>query len=286
MTTHLPVINTENVLEVTPPESPPVKKHVSYSELVCWLECSYRHFLKYIKKIDLDGPSVHTEFGHTMHDMGEVYLRTRVMPDPEEAKVKLTELFTKYNFEYKDKEFQDTIAPIAAEIPGFLDEHFKDWKYIGAEDKLYEAAGVQDDFFFKGFIDGIIQVPKSSRLKRAKPDEMEYWIIDWKTTGWGWTMEKKTDKKKILQLAFYKHFWAKKLGIDPKEIRCGFILLKRTPAKDKPRCELVAVSIGEKTINDALNDLGRMIGSVKKKFMNKNRNSCKFCVYKGTAHCT
>lgn len=276
---HLPVLSEDNLL-------PPVKKHVSYSEIVVWLECSYRHYLKYIKKIDLDGPSVHTEFGHVIHDSNEGYLKTKVMRSAEEARAELVALFEKHNLSGPEKEFHDVIAPILEEVPRFMEETFKDWEFIGSEEKLYEESIVHEDMYFKGFIDGIIRVPKSSRLKRAKPDEYEYWIIDWKTTGWGWDLKKKTDKNKILQLVFYKHFWAKKLGIDLKDIRCGFVLLKRTPAKGKPRCELVPVSIGEKTIQNAVDTLSLMIGSVKKNFRSKNRNACRFCVYKGTEHCS
>lgn len=284
---HLPVININSVLEedAVGPLLPTGKRHVSYSELVCWLECSFRHYLKYIKKVDLDGPSVHTEFGHVLHDMNEKFLKTRVMPSAVEARKELTELYTKFNLNGSENEFHDTIAPITEEIPQFMDQTFKDWEFIGSEEKLYENSGVHEDQFFKGFIDGIVKVPKSSRLKRAKPGEFEYWIIDLKTTSWGWDFKKKTDKNKILQLALYKHFWSKKLGIDLKDIRCGFLLAKRTPAKGKPRCELVAVSVGEKTIENALDNLGRMIGSVKKNLRSKNRNSCLYCVYKQTEHC-
>ena len=75
---------------------------------------------------------------------------------------------------------------------------------------------------FKGFIDGIIKVPKKRGTGHV------YWIIDWKTSGaWGWRRDKKQDLGMTAQLILYKHFWAKKHNIDLKDIRCGFILLKR-----------------------------------------------------------
>lgn len=282
MTVHLPVLQpqTEQVQEGA------VKKHVSYSELAVWMDCAFKHKLKYITKIDLDGPSVHTEFGHVIHDICEEYLKTKTLPSSfDEKREELTNLFTKFNLKGNPKEFQDVLEPIALEVPGFLDENFKDWEYIGAEEKLYESVGVQNDMFFKGFIDGIIRVPKSSRLKRAKPDDYEYHLLDWKSSSWGWDFKKKTDPKKIMQLALYKHFWGTKLGIPLKEIRTGFVLLKRTPLKGKTRCELVSVSIGELTIQKALDTLSKMIGSVKKGFCAKNKNSCKYCVYKSTSFC-
>jgi len=285
MSNLLPVLQ-ENDIAVEQP-----KKHVSYSELVTWLDCSWKHFQKYIQKIKLDSQSEHTEFGHVMHEALQTFLGTRVMPSSETVIENLKEAFAKYNISVKEKEFHDTVEPILAEVPQFLTETFGDWEYIAAEEQLYEAVMVQEDRFFKGFIDGIVKIKKSARLKRAKPDEYEYWIVDWKTCAWGWTMEKKTDRKKTMQLAFYKHFWSKKLGIPFEDIKCGFILLKRTPAKDKEtgktksRIELVPVSVGPKTMQAALDDLGRMLGSVKKGFKTKNRNSCTYCEYKNTEHC-
>lgn len=262
------------------------KKHISYSELTVWDQCSFRHKLKYIDKIALDKPSVHTEFGRTLHDMLENYLEHRVMPDVEASKTKLDELLALYDIETNRTEFHDTIGPIVAEVPNFLETHFKGWEYIAAEQSLYESIAGHEDKFFKGFIDGIIRIPKSSRLpKTAKPGEYEYWIIDWKTCSWGWDMAKKTDVTKTRQLALYKHYWSKKLGIPLTEIRCGFVLLKRTPRKGGERCELVSVSVGEKTIQNALDLIDKMLFSTKKRLFAKNKKECRFCEYAKTIHC-
>lgn len=271
MTVKLPVLSED-------------KKHISYSEVSTWIECAWRHKLKYLDKIDLDHSTVHTEFGRVTHDMLEHYLRSGEMPDLDQARQKLVETFAAGNITVEsEKEWHDTLPQFAAEVPVFMQETFKDWQFIGAEDKLYETIEGHT-LLFKGFLDGIIRVPKTSRLKSAKPGEYEYWIIDWKTTSWGWGMDKKTDPKKILQLAFYKYFWSKKLGIDPKEIRCGFVLLKRT-AKAGKKVELVAASIGEKTIENGLQIIDKMLFSIKKGLTPKNRNSCKWCPYLNTEHC-
>jgi hypothetical protein len=86
------------------------------------------------------------------------------------------------------------------------------------------------------------------------------------------------------QLILYKHFWAKKHNIDLKDIRCGFVLLKRAGKKGKV-CELVKVSVGPKTLNRGIKIMKNMINSVNKKLFLKNRNSCKFCPYYKTKHC-
>jgi len=126
----------------------------------------------------------------------------------------------------------------------------------------------------------VLKVPK----KRGKG--YEYWIIDWKTAGaWGWRRDKKQDLGMTAQLILYKHFWAKKHNIDLKDVRCGFVLLKRGGKKGKV-CELVKVSVGPKTYAKGVKLMRSMISSVSKGMYLKNRNSCKFCQFHQTEHCT
>jgi hypothetical protein len=261
------------------------KEHISFSELSVWEKCHFKHKLKYLDNIRLDKPNEYTEFGHVIHEMLEQYLKTRVMPSVEDTKKELVECFTKHSIVVPNKEFLDVIEPISKEIPQFLEEKFRGWEFIDAESSLYENIAKHEGKFFKGFIDGIIRIPKSSRLKRCNPEELEYHLLDWKSCSWGWDLKKKTDPQKIRQLALYKHYWSEKLKIPLKEIRCGFVLLKRTPAKGKPRCELVSVSIGDKTIANGLKLIDNMLFSVEKRIFSKNRLDCKYCEYHKTKHC-
>ena len=96
-----------------------------------------------------------------------------------------------------------------------------------AEEDLYETIETKD-ILFKGFIDGVIKVPK----KRGKG--FEYWIIDWKTAGsGGWRSDKKQDFMMQLQLVLYKYYWSKKHNIPHNEIKCAFITLGRGAKKGK-----------------------------------------------------
>ena len=77
------------------------------------------------------------------------------------------------------------------EVNEFLDKEFPGWECFEAEEQLYEPIeDLKEPLSFKGFIDGVLKVPK----KRGKGHE--YWIIDWKTAGaWGWRRDKKQDEK-------------------------------------------------------------------------------------------
>lgn len=259
---------------------PTGKPHISFSEYRDWKDCSYRHKLKHVNKIDLGKPGPLLDFGTAVHAACEQFLKTRTM-DASIATKMIASVWEK-NSELKGFEpatssvFQQEAINILADVPAFMEETFPGWEYIDAEHQLYETIEGHPHAF-KGFIDGII------RAKNKKKDLV--WLIDWKTTSWGWDMRKKTDETVRTQLVLYKTFWSQKMGVDPKDVRCGFVLLKRS-AKPNQHCELVQTSVGEVTSNRSLKVINNMLSSVKKGIALKNRSSCTYCEYHKTEHCT
>lgn len=255
---------------------PTGKSHVSYSELSNWQACSYRHKLRYVDGIDLFKPSVYVDFGTAIHSACENYLKTRVM----NTKI-ATEIIEK---EWEAKGFYDKnkwlmIAEgILKDIPAFFDKTFPGWEYVSAEESLFEDIKQHEGISFKGFIDGVIKT-KDSKGKD------KWWILDYKTCSWGWHRKKKQDFMVAAQLIFYKNYWAEKRNIPVKDIRCGFVLLKRD-GKNGRRCELFPISVGPKTTKRALKIVDNMLMSVRRGTAIKNRNSCKWCDYYQTEHCT
>jgi hypothetical protein len=163
-------------------------------------------------------------------------------------------------------------------LPLYFDEIFGEWEAVEAEEYLYEDIEGKD-IKFKGFIDAVI------KTKDKKGKEI-YWIIDYKTAPkYGWRREKKQDILMTAQLILYKHFWSRKHSVPLKDIRCGFILLKRGSKPDRV-CELVTVSVGPKTLSRGLKMMNSMISSVRRGLFLKNRGSCRWCQYKDTEHCT
>jgi len=274
------------------PILPTGKSHVSFSEVKCWKECSWRHKLLYVDKIDVFHPSPFLDFGTAVHEGCETLLETKEV-DRKKILKDVTDAWETHGFDdpewVKNQPGWYKYAPVDEwcrwaenmwnDIPAFLDKTFPDWEIVKAEEELRED--IEDsDVKFKGFIDAIIKVPK----KRG--EGKEYWILDWKTAqSYGWRREKKQDILMTSQLILYKHFWAKKHNIPLKDIRCGFILLKRGAHPGKV-CELVKVSAGPKSIDRAIKMMRSMIKMVKKQFNLKNRNSCKFCDFKDTQYCT
>lgn len=260
---------------------PTGKPHVSFSEIRDWKECGYRHKLKHVQKIDLGKPGPFMDFGTAVHSACEKFLRTRVM-DAAIATDAIRKSWEKNagieGFEpEKLQGFLNEADGILADVPSWLEETFPGWVFIDAEHLLYEPIEGQEQAF-KGFIDGVIS------CKGPRGNDL-VWLLDWKTTSWGWDVRKKGDDLVRAQLVLYKNFWSTKTDTDPKVVRCGFVLLKRS-AKPGKHCELVTASVGDVTTGRSLTVVNNMLSSVKKGIALKNRNSCQYCDYHNTEFCT
>jgi len=276
-------------------EFPTKKNHVSFSEIKCWKECSWRHKLLHIDKINIFEPSPYLDFGTAVHEGCEQYLKTKSMDSKHHDKLlrDITEAWKKYGFD--DPEWVDRqpgwykYHPVSvwcewaknmwSDVPKFLEDTFPGWECFDAEEMLYETV-TDKDINFKGYIDGVIKVPKK------KGEGYNYWIIDWKTAqSYGWRRSKKQDILMTAQLILYKYFWSRKHDIPLGDIRCGFVLLKRG-GKPGKICELVTVSVGPKSLERGTKILNNMVYSVRGGMFLKNRDSCKYCQFKDTDHCT
>lgn len=260
---------------------PTGKKHISFSEITDWIDCSWRHKLKHIEKIDLFENSEHLEFGTLMHDSIEHFLKTNEPFNFEKIKEQAKEKLLQFDKFKEDQKLLTTwiesTEVILSEFPDWLQKTFNNVEIVDAEHQLQETLEKKSNREFKGFIDGIFKCvnPKSGKI--------EYWICDYKTCENGWTTDKKNDPNKQMQMLLYKSFWARKTGTDPDLIHCAWILLKRTSKKE--HIELVIVKSDEKQVNEALGTMYRMVSSLEKKIFIKNRNSCRFCPYLNTQHC-
>ena len=252
--------------------------HVSYSEIKLWNECSHKHKLQYIDKIDGFKGNLHTAFGTAIHSVCERGLLDGNL-DREECFVNA---FTEELNSLKNKEVEiDEVLleqmlgqyePIITHFEEELYDYFGDFELISTEEKLYEDIEGQD-IKFKGFIDLVVKTPDG-----------KYHILDWKTTGWGWNSRKKSDKIINYQLTLYKIFWAQKNDIPLNMIETHFGLLKRTAKKNN--IEIFRATSGPIKIRNALTFLEKAVINIKRGFSIKNRLACKYCDFYKTEHCT
>jgi len=144
------------------------KKHVSFSEIKDWIECSYRHKLKHIDKLSEFDGSVYTAFGTAVHASCEEYIKTRVMKY-ELAIAEISREWDRLGFESKSLWIQKAVD-VLQKVAGWLDNVFPGWEAIDAEELLYDPIPGSDhqNVSFKGYIDAIIKY------------KGKYILIDWK----------------------------------------------------------------------------------------------------------
>ena len=253
---------------------PTGKETISFSELSIWGNCSFKHKLKYIDKIDLEKDNEFPVFGKAIHASCENFLQTRIMD-----KLICIEYLKKEWIKLAFENVEDWIKiaeNVLEEIPDFLNKNFPNWEYVSAEEQLYEPIKGFEHIKFKGFIDAIIKVKDENGLD-------VYWIIDWKTATF-WSKYKKSDPLVRSQLVYYKNLWSVKKNIPIKQIKCAFILLKRKGTKGK-LCELVPVSAGTLSSDRAFYSIENMVYALNNGRFLKNKINCKFCPYAETSYC-
>lgn len=262
-----------------------VGKHISYSEWKNWHICPHYHKLTYIDKVTQFQGNIFTAFGKALHTVCELTLTSpekyrgsgtiealvkeqflkelKALPEDEQQRAKR---------DFKLKEWLVSGIEIIPDLYRCLTEKFgklgEDWEVLAAEEQLYEPITefTEAEKNFKGFIDLVVMSKKDKKVH----------LIDWKTCSWGWKREKKSDTILSYQLVYYKHFWSRKYDVDPKDVDCHFVLLKRT-AKAGKKAEFVRVTAAKKRTTDALNTLTKALHNINKKNYIKNRTACTDC---------
>jgi len=256
--------------------------HISFSELVTWKLCPYKHKLMYIDKLREFHGNEFTSFGTAIHDVcesamlnEEVDMQEMFLSCMDKEISSLRKKGTPINEKLLTDLVDQGIRLVTYVMPG-VKQNFGSYKVISTEEKLMVPTDMSENYNFKGFIDLVIQT-----------DDGKYHVIDWKTCSWGWDLKKKTDPMITYQLTLYKHFFAKKHKIDPKMVETHFALLKRT-AKDN-NVEIFRVTSGARKTKNALTLLEKAIYNIKAKTQIKNRLSCRLnneCEFLHTKYCT
>ena len=249
--------------------------HISFSALKDWNYCAWYHKLTRIDKIGAFTGNAYTAFGNAIHEVCEKKLLKEEV-DENDLFIRRFEHFLGELDEEQDaklvEEMRSQGKAILPEIEDALADYFGEYEVLGSEIPLDEKIEDEDEYVFKGFIDGVV----------ATPDGKVH-IFDWKTCSWGWDAKRRNAPMTTYQLTLYKHYFAQKMDIDPKNIETHFALLKRTSKKD--RVEFFRVTSGPRKTENALKLLKKALYNIKNKRYIKNRLSCKFCVFNKTEHC-
>jgi hypothetical protein len=251
--------------------------HISYSELKDWKFCPFYHKLTRVDKIDGFKGNEYTAFGSALHSVCEKKLLHEELNEGffvQELEKNISELEGDVDTKLVNQ-MVDQGNKIIPEIDTALEEYFEEYEVMSVEMALMEDIEDEIGYKFKGFIDAIV----------ATPDGKIH-IFDWKTCSWGWDRKKRSDPMITYQLTLYKHFFCKKMNVDPKDVETHFALLKRTAKKE--HIEFFRVTSGPKKTQNALKLLKTALYNIKNKRYIKNRLSCTGgygCKFYKTEHC-
>ena len=244
---------------------PTGKGHISFSEVKAWAECPFRHYLMYVEKINTYNDNPYADFGTTIHNAIEEFLNGKAF-DLDDINKKLDEIWDKGGYDTPEY------------IKGVEEDRASNgWKYTheSLDDYKSSAKNIIGDF----------ELFMNETFPGWEPISAEVELYDWKTTGkTGWFYKKKKEFLSLAQVGLYKNYWASKFGIPVKDIKAGYVFLKRG-AKPGKTCELLEVAATPKFLEKTNTLVKKMITNVQNGVKLKNYNNCTFCPYKGTEHC-
>ena len=272
-------------------QSPSKNKHISYSSISTYNKCPKLWELQYLRNAVPFTQNIYTCFGTAMHETIQEWL-TVMYHD----KVKAANDINLHKLLYANlvKAYKQGLAINGSHFstPEELTQFWLDGKHIldyltkkraayfstktmmlaGVETLLYQE--IKPGVMFKGLIDLVFYHPVNDT----------WTIMDIKTSTSGWRDNQKKNPNLTAQVVLYKDYWGRKNNIKLSNIQCGFVLLKKVKTVGKS-CQLIKVSSGPKTLEKSAKLVSSMISTVSKGMHLKNRDSCMFCEFKGTAHC-
>ena len=254
-----------------------MKPHISFSELKDWNTCPFYHKLKHVEGLKGFVGNEYTAFGTAIHTICE----NKLLQKQSDEQLFLSEFEKQIKILEDDSvelrsELVNTLRGQAAKIIPLiqpaLEKYFNEgYEVLETEEQLMVQIPEQDKKF-KGFIDAVFRTPDG-----------KIHIVDWKSCSWGWDARKRSDPMVVYQLVLYKHFYALKHDIDPKQIETHFALLKRTAKNNN--VEFFRVTSGPKRVDNALKLLKNALYNIASKRYMKNKLSCTRCDFHKTHHC-
>lgn len=272
---------------------------ISYSSYSTYQTCNHKWYLKYVKDLDPNPPTIFTTFGTAIHETIQNYLDILYNKSEIEANaIDIEEYFCdrfreNYQLDYKENKNEHFSSPEE------MNEFFGDGKEIlkwfkTHRDKYFSTnkiklLGVElplmvkmnKFIYFKGYIDFVLYNEIDDTIT----------IFDIKTSTRGWNKEKK-DEVKLSQLLLYKEFFAKQYDVDVDKIEVEYFIVKRkiydksefviprvqsfSPANGKNKRKKVMEGLGD-FVNSCYDEQGNMIEKEYKK--NPSKDNCKYCFF-------
>ena len=214
------------------------EKSISFSQLQMYSECPKKWSLQYKEGYKQFTSTIHTVFGTALHEVIQHYLTVFYEQSSTKAdQINTSEMFEdklreEYTKQYKSndkqhfsspdelREFYDDGIEIIRDFAKNKTKHFskRGWYLIGVEVPIVLNPHPKlTNIVYQGFLDAVLYHEPTNTI----------YIIDFKTSTWGWGDKEKKNELKQFQLLLYKKYFSDHFNFPIDNIKVEFFIVKR-----------------------------------------------------------
>jgi hypothetical protein len=214
------------------------EKSISFSQLQMYSECPKKWSLQYKEGFKQFTSTIHTVFGTALHEVLQHYLTVLYEQSRTKAdQINTSEMFEdklreEYTKQYKSNNKQHFSAPdelrefyedgveIIRDFAKNKNKHFskRGWYLIGVEVPIVlNPHPKYPNIVYQGFLDAVLYHEPTDKI----------YIIDFKTSTWGWGDKEKKNEIKQFQLLLYKKYFSDHFNFSIDNIKVEFFIVKR-----------------------------------------------------------
>ncbi len=284
------------------------EKSISFSQLSMYSECPKKWSLQYKEGFKQFSSTIHTIFGTALHEVIQHYLTVYYDQNGTAAdKINTSEMFEdvfreEYAKQYKSnnkqhfstpielREFYDDGVEIIRDLAKNRGKHFskRGWYLIGCEVPLVLNPHPKlPNVVYQGFLDAVLYHEPTNKI----------YIIDFKTSTFGWGDKEKKNEIKQFQLLLYKKYFSEHFNFPLENIEVEFFIVKRKLyesedfvikriQKFKPASGKIKMKKAEQAMLNFIEEAFDQNGFKQVEHQPKINNNCKYCPFHKTHLCS
>jgi len=284
------------------------EKSISFSQLQMYSECPKKWSLQYKEGFKQFTSTIHTVFGTALHEVLQHYLTVLYEQSGTKAdQINTSEMFEdklreEYTKQYKSNNKQHFSAPdelrefyedgveIIRDFAKNKNKHFskRGWYLIGVEIPIVLNPHPRyPNIVYQGYLDAVLYHEPTNKI----------YIIDFKTSTWGWGDKEKKNEIKQFQLLLYKKYFSDhfKFPIDNIEIEFFIVKRKLRESEDfvikriqkfKPAAGKIKIKKAEDAMLNFIEEAFDQEGFKQVEHQPKINDNCKWCPFYKTHLCS
>jgi hypothetical protein len=284
------------------------EKLISFSQFQMYSDCPKKWSLQYREGHKQFNSTIHTVFGTALHETLQHYLTVFYEQSGAEAdRINTSEMLEdtlreEYKKQYKSNNKQHFVSP--EELREFYEDgvemirdfsknkakHFskRGWYLIGCEIPItLNPHSNYNNIVYQGYLDAVLYHEPTNKI----------YIIDFKTSTWGWGDKDKKNETKQFQLLLYKKYFADHFNFPIENINVEFFILKRKLRESEDfvikRIQKIQPASGKIKIKKAEDALLKFVeeafdtnGFKEVEHQPKLNDNCKWCPFHKTHLCS